>query len=205
MEKEKGLDDTLREIVQQYGIEKVGLALQEFHKSKKSQMNQRAFSAAKSKKHCELRADKRKRTKVTAVGFVSKIEVSSETRSLLNELATRYDNKEFLPSIGEIRNFCQIHGIDAPVSSSREVAIRRVFTHLSQMNDQEIQSMIQTRFFSGPARLGPIAEAIRRTAEHREKDSPNFRAEDISAYKMSGTKATVKSKPPIPPKNPRFH
>lgn len=163
--KEKGLDDSLNEIVHQYGIAKVDKALREIRNATQRQANQRRPSVSNLKKHCGPLAEKRPRKKATATGFVSNLEESSEVGKLLNELAIRFDKKEFLPNFGEIRNFCEIHGIDAPVSKSREASIPRVFKHLSQVDIQKLQFMIQAKSFSGPTRLGPIAEAIRRSSK----------------------------------------
>ncbi len=163
--KEKGLDDSLNEIVHQYGIARVDQALREIRKSTRNQTNQRKPSASDSKRRCERRAEKRPRKRATATGFVSNLEESAEVGKLLNELAIRFDKKEFLPNFGEIRNFCEIHGIDTPVSKSREAAVPRVFKHLSQVDIQDLQFMIQAKSFSGPTRLGPIAEAIKRSSK----------------------------------------
>ena len=92
--------------------------------------------------------------------------------SALLELAKRFQDKTFLPTFGDIRNFCQVYGIDVPASKSRASAVPRVFKFIAKMDSSEIQRIVDDRLFSGPARLGPIADAIRkngRAAAFRER------------------------------------
>ena len=75
----------------------------------------------------------------------------------------------FLPTLGDIRSFCQTYGIDEPRSRSRLGGIPRVFKFLTTMEAKEVERMLDDRLFSGPAELGPIAEAIRgRARQYRE-------------------------------------
>ena len=195
--KKKELNKTLREIVLQYGIERVDQALLEIRKTADGRPHRSSSSVACSKSRSKPDSDKHRKAKITATGFVLKLEVSSEARCLLEELATKYENKEFLPTVGEIRNFCEIHGIDVPNSLSRVAAVPRVFKYLSQLDFQEIQSMLQSNSFSGPARLGPIAEAIRRTSKQRTNNFPRFDSTNNSAWEKKRTKGEKRSKPRI--------
>ena len=95
-----------------------------------------------------------------------------EKRPALLELAKRFQDKSFLPTFGDIRNFCQAYGIDVPASGSRASAIPRVFKFIAAMDGGEVQRIVDHWLFSGPARLGPIADAIRkngRAAAFRER------------------------------------
>ena len=115
---EKELNNTLREIVLQYGIERVDQALLEIRKPADGRPHRSSSSVTCSKSRSKPDTDQRRKAKITATGFVLKLEVSSEVKCLLEELATKYENKEFLPTVGEIRNFYEIHGIDVPNSFS---------------------------------------------------------------------------------------
>ena len=85
----------------------------------------------------------------------------------MTELAQRFHSKSFLPTFGDIANFCQTYNIDVPASKSRASAIPRVFKFIAAMEADEIQRMLDEGMFSGPARLGPIADAIRRNGRGR--------------------------------------
>lgn len=195
---ERVLTETLRTIVLQHGIERVEQELLKIRNSSDSREHRIDHSVAHSKSRRKLDTNQRRKVKITASAFVSKLEVSTEARSLLEELATRYENKEFLPTVGEIRNFCTIHGIDVSTSISRVAAVPRIFKYLSRLDSQEIQSMLRTNSYSGPTQLGPIAEAIRRTSKQRAKDVPSFDSTEKSASEKREMKADKFSKPPIP-------
>lgn len=169
---ETELKDTLRSIVHQYGFEQVDRSLREIHL---------ADCQLKSSKQGKMSADnetattpEKKKAQVNAPEYVAKMELSSEKEPIVVELAKRFDNKAFLPTFGDIRNFCQIYGIDEPASKSRGSAIPRVFKFLAAMKANEIQKILDDGMFSGPSRLGPIADAIRRTgrASRSYKSSP---------------------------------
>ena len=98
----------------------------------------------------------------SAPEYVAKMDYDPEKWPALSELAKRFQDKSFLPTFGDIRNFCQVYEIDVPASKSRASAIPRVFKCIATMDSGEIQRIVDNRLFSGPARLGPIADAIRK-------------------------------------------
>ena len=103
----------------------------------------------------------RPRVRVKASEYVAKMDVDSEKVSALRALAERFETKAFLPRCADIRNFCHIHGIDERASKSRAGAIPRLFKYLATMDLDELQRLLDDSAFSGPSRLGPLAEAIR--------------------------------------------
>lgn len=92
------------------------------------------------------------------------------SRQLLN-IADEFDRKAFLPTFGDIENFCTSFGIEIPKSSSRVASIPRIFKFLSYRSIQELERILESRSFSGPTRLGPIADAIRGDSRRREPSS----------------------------------
>ena len=78
------------------------------------------------------------------------------------ELAGRFQDKSFLPTFGDIANFCHFYQIDKPASKSRASAIPRVFKFIASMEADDVRIILDQGMFSGPSRLGPIADAIRR-------------------------------------------
>lgn len=156
------LKDTLRLIVRQYGFEHVDRSLQEIRLA-----DRQIKSSKQSKVLSENQAvtkSLKKRAKVNAPEYVAKMELSAEKEPIAVELANRFENKAFLPTFGDIRNFCQIYGIDEPASKSRASAIPRIFKFIATMETDEIQRILGDGMFSGPSRLGPIADAIRRNS-----------------------------------------
>ena len=89
------------------------------------------------------------------------MELPSDKLSAMTELAERFQRKSFLPTFGEIINFCQIYDFEAPASKGRANAIPKVFKLIAGMETEEVQRILDDGMFSGPSRLGPIADAIR--------------------------------------------
>ena len=153
------LKDTLHSIVHQYGFEQVSHSLQEIGLSDCQSERPTRHTRPLNKKTV-ARASKA-RSKATAPEHVAKMELPLEIGQAVAELARRFENKTFLPTFGDIANFCQIYGIDEPASKSRTSAIPRVFKFIATMEADDIQRILDDGMFSGPSRLGPIADAIR--------------------------------------------
>ncbi len=108
----------------------------------------------------------------SAPEYVAKMDCDAEIWPAMSELAKRFQEKTFLPTFGDIRNFCEAYGIDEPASHSRAGSIPRVFKFMATMDRDEIRRIVDDRLFSGPSRLGPIADAIRangRAAAFRDR------------------------------------
>ena len=165
--KEQRLEKELRFMVRRHGIEPVKQALQRI--SERGLESETAEADAPAGPQGKRSADqsRRRRPRLTATRYVSRMRVSAEMQSPLGELAEKFENKTFLPTYGEIRDFCSTYAIDRPASASRASAIPRVFKRLAQLGLEEIRELLHTDAFSGPARLGPIADAIRRTPRRR--------------------------------------
>ena len=74
--------------------------------------------------------------------------------------AKAFDKKEFLPTFKSIECFCDYTGVPVPKARGRISSIPRVFRYLSTLKSKEIKKLMQYNEFTGPTRLGPIADAI---------------------------------------------
>ena len=101
-----------------------------------------------------------KRRKITAPEYVKGMAIPADKAAAVTELAERFHQKSFLPTFGDVANFCEMYRIELPVSRSRVGAMRRIFKFIAAMEADEIQRILDYGMFSGPSRLGPIAEAI---------------------------------------------
>ncbi len=181
------LKDTLRSIVQEYGLEEVNQTLGEFavRNNLRSMVQEHGFElvnqilseigSSEHERELSNRATRpetgaagvrtsRRKTKrpVAAPQYVAKMELQPEIERSIVELANRFQDKTFLPTFGDVANFCQSYGIDEPASRTRSSAIPRVFKLLASMEADEIQRIVDWGMFSGPSQLRPISEAIRR-------------------------------------------
>ena len=198
---EKELNDTLHAMVLEHGLENVERALGRIRKSTVAGRGRSNRSPTRSKQKRKSDAKKiGRKTKITALGYISKLDVDVDIGVPLEGAARQYDNKSFLPTFGDIRNFCAIHGIEVPASPSRVAAIPRIFRYLSLLDPGEMRSMLQSNSFSGPTRLAPIADAIRRSSEKRATDSTADGGMPGSSSEKMETGEIDNSKPPIPSK-----
>ena len=162
---ETKLESTLRSIVRQYGFEKVSQALRDVKNSDRGPKRSNHSGRHKmSSNSGAVVKPRKKRTKLSAPEYVTRANISSEKKPLVAELARRFEDKSFLPALADIRNFCQIYGIDELGSKSRSSAVPRVFKFIAAMETDDIRRILNDGMFSGPSRLRPIADAIRSSA-----------------------------------------
>ncbi len=150
------LRTALQPIVQEYSLGRVLKSLGEIADARHETSEQLATSP-----NGVAKATTRKKPKVTASGYVEKMELPIAKSAAVAELAERFQRKSFLPTVNDIANFCQMYGIEVPASKSRASAIPRIFKFIAGMEADEIQRILADGMFSGPSRLGPIADAIR--------------------------------------------
>ena len=149
----------LRSMIDQYGIDRVTQAFQEI---RGSGSRPKIVKKNKAPREQETGALKKSRTKVDVPEYVAKMEVPENSKTAMTELAKRFQEGAFLPTFGDISDFCAVHGIEEPKSKSRASAVPRVFKFLAAMDTEDVMRIVNDNMYSGPTRLGPIAEAIRR-------------------------------------------
>lgn len=160
------LNDILLSLVRQYGIEQVEQSLRMVHDYARADNLEDESTRLRSKPYpTSSNTKKRNRPKKTASRFVANLPLDPEHRTILSQLAQKFDEKLFLPTISDIRLFCDYYGIDAP--NSRAGAISRIFRFLSSTPATHARKILQAGTYSGPSRLGPIADAIRRNARYK--------------------------------------
>jgi hypothetical protein len=88
-----------------------------------------------------------------------------EKRDALLELAERYDRKQFLPSVADVREFLIMMG-ERPVGmKDRKEAFRVLSRSLIQLPLEDLQQLTRTGLHSGPSQLGPLSDAISAAGE----------------------------------------
>ena len=120
----------------------------------------------------------------TAPEYVSKMDLPRNQRQMLTEVAESFQNKSFLPTAGDIRNFCELYGIQGPAPRARAGAVPRLFRFLATMDPDEVRGLLRGGMFSGPARLGPIADAIRAAGREQIRER-TLRDQDDSSRRAA--------------------
>ena len=168
------LHTALDSIVRRYGFENVSKALGEFVSEPTVR---RPRPHARKQRGTQRGVRKSSKRRLTAVDYVRKMDRPAEQAEIIGRAAEAFERREFLPTIGDVRSFCETYGIEEPKSKSRIDGIPRIFKFLVTMRLADIQRMLDHRMFSGPAELGPIADAIRGKA----KESRDAAVERLSA------------------------
>lgn len=177
--KDTDLKTQLRSLVDHYGTEEIERTLKTIADS-----GRRSAARKHEPNGAVQRSGQRGRTRTTAPEYVAKMDLSAERRTAALALAGRFEEKSFLPTCADIRDFCEAYDIVAPASRSRAGAVARIFKFVATMDAGELQRLLDENAFSGPSRLGPIAEAIRqngRAARSRDiEDTGNEHRGDIA-------------------------
>ena len=162
------LVELLKLLVSEWGREKVAATLARMvtDASDEQPPNPKARSA-------------RKLAKRSASEQVKKAMFAVEQQSILLQLAAQYDNKEFLPSVSNVREFLIMAGQQPPKMKDRTEAFRILLQTLGQMSVEHLERLANTSLHAGPSKLGPVSEAISAAGHalprrrHSDSDSPN--------------------------------
>lgn len=162
------LEATLRSMVRRYGFVQVSRCLQEINLSE-GQLGHPGLRRDHSSGALPAKSTGR-RPKLSAIEYVTKFDIPLGNKPMVVELAKRFESKHFLPTFGDIANFCQTNGLETPKSRTRASAIPRIFKFVANMDSSSTQAILDADMYSGPSQLGPIADAIRRNG--RASKSP---------------------------------
>ena len=151
---------SLRELVREHGFERVSRSLRELDGLGSDAQGTKPGAGSQPQPGAGTRG--KRKPAATALERVEKMDLPSETADVVLQLAKRFDEKSFMPTFGDIAHFCRVYDVDEPASKSRAAAVSRVFGTIAAMSAEDIQILVDYGAFSGPARLGPISEAITR-------------------------------------------
>ena len=99
------LEAELRSMVQQYGFSRVAQVLEDIEQADAARNRvSKSGNLAKSKSMSP-------RSRPSASRYVAKLELAPEKRTMVIELASRFEVKTFVPTIGDARNFFRFYGI----------------------------------------------------------------------------------------------
>jgi len=132
------LDEQLRLLVQRYGV---------------AELRRHLSSIA--------RPPRVPRARKNACDYVNGMNSVISKKQRLLVLARLFDEKRFLPAMGDIRNLFEAYGAELVKIGTRQNAIPPIFQFLSSMSEDRLDRIVNEGAFSGPSELGPIAEAIK--------------------------------------------
>ena len=150
------LKPALRSLVREHGLGEVLKSLGEIAESRHGSVKQLAVRSNGAEKKV-----RRRKPRLTAPEYVEKMDIPADKSVVVAELAKRFEQKDFLPNFAAIADFCRTYEIKVPASKVRANTIPHVFKLIAYMEIAEVERIRDDGMFSGPSRLGPIADAIR--------------------------------------------
>jgi hypothetical protein len=79
----------------------------------------------------------------------------------LLELATRFENRQFLPTIGDVQDFLGRKNVHVNTLRGRSAAVPKIIGILSDLPDESLETILRDDNYRGPSRLGPLSDAIK--------------------------------------------
>lgn len=160
------LDNLLRTLVHEWGYQSVATALASFESDEDGLVGR---SAPKVPRNLKVRR------KLLATEQVAKAAVPEDKRAALMKLAVRFDRREFLPTTSDVREFLTMLGERTSPMKDRSTAFARVLKSISVLPVERLERYTHSGLHSGPARLGPLSDAISSVAltmvRNRERGS----------------------------------
>jgi hypothetical protein len=120
----------------------------------------------------EFGRNKERRTSIrpSAVQMVAKSDQPDIARhELLKMIATKYDDKGFLPRLGDIREFVAMMGGERRSIKDRSEGFRLFLESTKDLPLDQLQQIATNESFSGPSQLGPLSDAIGASGEARRQ------------------------------------
>jgi hypothetical protein len=153
----------VRALVDEWGTSEVSLAL--------SKVSMSSTGLESSTKSGLPRSRSKNRTKPSAVTQVENGDYLGVQRELLMNIALRFDQKDFLPSIADVREFLILQGDRPGDLKDRRDSFRFVLKQMSQLPLDRLQQIATSSLHTGPARLGPLSDAISGAGEMHRRDA----------------------------------
>jgi hypothetical protein len=102
----------------------------------------------------------RLQTKLLATEQVARARLSDSQAPALRELAARFDRKQFLPSVSDVREFLVMMGERPGAIKDRSTGFRLLLVALSELPQERLERLANSARHSGPSQLGPLSDAI---------------------------------------------
>lgn len=150
------LSNLLRPLLDEWGPDDVRAALEKLVLQSERD-GRRSYGAAKSQSDRNARP--------TAINLVENLDLENERKRPLTVLAKRFDNKDFLPSTADVREFIIMAGERPPTMKNRQDSFRNLLRVLLRLSPERLQQVADAASHAGPAQLGPISDAIAAAGE----------------------------------------
>ena len=156
------LNNLMESVISEWGPEEVMRAFQNVASG---------FPALTQGSHSDVLHRRSKHAQVSALSLTERASVPDEKLAALRLIAERFDAKTFLPNPADIREFLISLGLRPKAFRDRGAAFKLVLQQITPLSTDTLQQIANSSMFSGPARLGPLADAIAEAASSRRAAS----------------------------------
>lgn|SRR5208337_400778 len=151
------LNKLLQTLVDEWGHEEVATALKGTAISSSRSLTERASGSKPRPSGTRIR--------LNATAQIERMALEGEQKEALLQLAERYDRKQVLPSVADVREFLIMMG-ERPIGmKDRKEAFRILLQSLMRLPNERLQQFARTALHSGPSELGPLSDAIAAAGE----------------------------------------
>lgn len=150
------LNEVIRTLIQECGYERVFAAL-----TRVSSQNQpETHPAVEPRRKNSRRGGSRKTPKLRASEQLARASLPDPHKAAIHDLALRFDHKQFLPSMADVREFLTMLGERPVPMKDRSDAFRQLLKALARLPTERIRAVASSGQYSGPSQLGPLSDAI---------------------------------------------
>ena len=103
----------------------------------------------------------------SAVRQVEALNEAGNRREALFLIATKYDEKKFLPALSDIREFLAMRSGERRSVKDRSQGFSLLLEVLKEMSPGHLDDLASSDNFSGPLQLAPLSNAIKAAGEAR--------------------------------------
>jgi hypothetical protein len=140
------LSKLLQPLVEEWGLDVVEAALKSVGGPASCEINERIRN--------------QRTAKPLASEQVAQMQLPEPQASTLKALAIRFDQKQFLPSVSDVREFLIMSDERPGAMKDRSAAFKRLLVVLTRLPQERLERLANSSRHSGPSRLGPLSDAI---------------------------------------------
>ena len=110
-----------------------------------------------------------------ALEIIENLDLPSDRKPILAELAKRFDEGRAFPKLGDIKSFLLSHHRKGADLKGRLSGFNRMLPILVEMSPKGLEKLLTRSQHSGPADLAPISDAIRGAGENLRGNAESAR------------------------------
>ena len=160
----------IRTLVEEWSYDEVQKVLAELSDVRKGASAAGGFREGEPRR-VSLNRERARSRRPTAVEQVTRYVGPNADRETLFAIAAKFDRKEFLPRIGDIKEFLAMMGEAVGGMKHRLDGFRQLLPPLAQLPSDKLKHLATSTRHSGPAQLGPLSDAIKSTGEARRRST----------------------------------